>query len=58
MAGKLNLERLTEEEKEKLREYVNSVKEIKKEIFKLVKKGRSHRMKEEGGDMTNKELNI
>ena len=39
MAGKLNLERLTEEEKEKLKEYVNSVKEIKKEIGKLLKKG-------------------
>lgn len=58
MAGKLNLENLTIEEKEKLKEYVNSIKEIKKEIGKLIKKGKAHRVEEEGGDMMNKKLNI
>ena len=48
--GKLNLENLSIEEKEKLKEYVNSVKEIKKEITKLIKKGRgSHKVEEEEG---------
>lgn len=49
MANKLNLERLTTEEKEKLKEYVNSVKEIKKEIVKLIEKGRVSKMEEEEG---------
>ena len=58
MPGKLNLKNLTTEEKEKLKEYINSVKEINKEIGKLLEKGRAHEMQEEGGDMMNKELNI
>ena len=47
--SKLNLENLTIEEKEKLKEYVNSIKEIKKEIGKLIKKGGTHNMREEEG---------
>lgn len=34
--GKINLEHLTIEEKEKLKEYVDSLKEIKKEIKKML----------------------
>ena len=41
MAGKLNIANLKEEEKEKLRQYVDSLKEIKKEISKLVNKGKA-----------------
>ena len=46
MAGKLNIANLKEEEKEKLRQYVDSLKEIKKEISKLVNKGKSPMPKE------------
>jgi hypothetical protein len=49
--GKYNLENLTEEEKEKLFEYVASLKEIKKEIKKLLlKKKEGHLKTEEGGN--------
>lgn len=58
MASKLNLENLTIEEKEKLKEYVDSIKEIKKEIGKLIKKGNISKMQEEGGDKTGLYLNI
>ena len=58
MQGKLNLKNLTAEEKEKLKEYINSVKEIKKEIGKLLEKTRANEMYEDGGDTTGKELNI
>lgn len=58
MPGKLNLENLTTEEKEKLKEYINSVKEIKKEIGKLLGKTKHGTVKEDGGDMMDKELNI
>jgi len=53
MPGKLNLENLTFEEKEKLKEYVASVKEIKKEIGKLIKKGK---IKEDEGNNMSKGL--
>jgi hypothetical protein len=58
MSGKLNLKNLTTEEKEKLKGYINSVKEIKKEIGKLLEKSRAQEMQEYGGDMMNKTLNI
>jgi len=35
--GRVNLEHLTIEEKEKLKEYVDSLKEIKKEINKMLR---------------------
>lgn len=47
MAGKLNIANLKEEEKEKLRQYVESLKAIKKEISKLVNKGKSPKMPKE-----------
>lgn len=57
--SKLNLENLTIEEKEKLKEYVNSIKEIKKEIGKLIKKGGAYNMREEeGGNKSGLYLNI
>jgi len=58
MQGKLNLKNLTAEEKEKLKEYINSAKEIKKEIGKLLEKSRTSQVYEDGGDTTGKELNI
>jgi hypothetical protein len=66
MASKLNLENLSVEEKEKLKEYVDSIKEIKKEIVKLVKKGKAPQIQEDednmdsngGGDKTGLYLNI
>lgn len=47
---KLNLENLTAEEKEQLKQYVNSIKEIKKEINELLKKGKTPKIEEEGGN--------
>lgn len=55
---KLNLENLTTEEKEQLQQYVNSLKEIKKEIGKLIKKGGQKKMDEEGGNKFGLYLNI
>jgi len=56
--GRVNLEHLTIEEKEKLKEYVDSLKEIKKEINKMLSKG-SKKVDEIGGNQsTGKILNI
>lgn len=56
--GKVNLEHLTIEEKEKLREYIDSYKEIKKEIKKMLNKG-SKMVDETGGNKsTGLELNL
>jgi len=50
--AKYNFENLSPDEQTKLKEYVESVKEIKKEIGKLVKKSNTKKMKEEGGNMS------
>jgi hypothetical protein len=50
--AKYNFENLSPDEQTKLKEYVESVKEIKKEIEKLVKKSNTKKMKEEGGNMS------
>jgi hypothetical protein len=56
--GKVNLEHLTIEEKEKLKEYIDSYKEIKNEIKKMLNKG-SKMVDEIGGNQsTGKILNI
>ena len=56
--GKVNLEHLTIEEKERLKGYVDSLKEIKKEINKMLSKG-SKKVDEIGGNQsTGKILNI
>lgn len=49
---RLNLENLTVEEKEKLQQYAESLKEIKKEINKLIRKGGKvqPKIEEEGGN--------
>lgn len=47
------IQELTEDEKTKLREYMDAVKEIKKEIYELLHKDKM----QEGGDMTGKILN-
>jgi len=47
--GRLNLENLTSEEKEKLKKYVASIKEIKKEIGKMLRKGNPVKEKEKIG---------
>ena len=49
---KYNFEALTPDEKEKLQEYIASVKEIKKEIKKLVLKAEGKVIDEEGGNMS------
>lgn len=49
---KYNFENLSPDEKEKLEEYINSVKEIKKEIKKLVRKAEGKEMTEVGGNMS------
>jgi hypothetical protein len=49
---KYNFEALTPDEKEKLEEYVSSVKEIKKEIKKLLEKAKNGEMTETGGNMS------
>ena len=49
---KYNFENLSPDEKEKLEEYVSSVKEIKKEIKKLVAKSKGHNIDETGGNMS------
>ena len=47
--------KLSEDEKTQLKEYINSVKEIKKEIRGLMEKAK---MEERGGDMTGRMLNV
>jgi len=49
--SKYNLEALTPDEQNKLQEYIASVKEIQKEIKKLVSKVNSKEV-EEGGNMS------
>lgn len=49
---KYNFESLTPDEKEKLKEYIDSVKEIKKEIKKLLEKAKGKNIEEEGGNMS------
>jgi len=49
---KYNFENLSPDEKQKLEEYIESVKEIKKEIKKLVHKAKKPSMSEEGGNMS------
>lgn len=49
---KYNFESLTPEERQKLEEYVNSVKEIKKEIKKLIRKAEGKTLEKEGGNMS------
>ena len=49
---KYNFENLSPDEKEKLEEYISSVKEIKKEIKKLVNKAKGKSIDEEGGNMS------
>jgi hypothetical protein len=49
---KYNFEALTPDEKEKLEEYVSSVKEIKKEIKKLLEKAKENTVVETGGNMS------
>ena len=41
MASKYNIASLNEEEKEQLKEYIDSIAEIKRAIGKLVKKGKA-----------------
>jgi hypothetical protein len=49
---KYNFENLTPDEQTKLKEYVESVKEIKKEIKKLVRKSEGKTLEKEGGNMS------
>jgi hypothetical protein len=58
--GRLNLENLTYEEKEKLKEYVASIKEIKKEIGKMLRKGNPVQEEKEigGNQSTGKTLQL
>jgi hypothetical protein len=51
-SDKYNFENLSPDEKQKLEEYIESVKEIKKEIKKLVHKAKKPTMSEEGGNMS------
>ena len=49
----MNLDNLSIEEKEKLKEYVNSIKEIKKEVNELLTKaGSKLRDESSGGNMS------
>jgi hypothetical protein len=49
----MNLDNLSIEEKEKLKEYVNSIKEIKKEVNQLLEKaGSKLRDEGSGGNMS------
>ena len=58
--GRLNLENLTSEEREKLKEYVASIKEIKKEIGKMLRKGNPVQEEKEigGNQSTGKTLQL
>jgi len=49
---KYNLENLSPDEKTQLSEYIDSLKEIKKEIKTLMKKAKSPKIDEEGGNMS------
>jgi hypothetical protein len=49
---KYNFENLSPDEKEQLEEYVSSVKEIKKEIKKLIDKSKGKNIDETGGNMS------
>ena len=51
---KERIQELTEDEKTKLKEYMDAVKEIKREIFELLHKDKI----QEGGDMTGRILNV
>jgi hypothetical protein len=50
--AKYNFENLSPDEKQKLEEYIASVKEIKKEIKTLVKKAKGSDIDETGGNMS------
>ena len=50
--AKYNFENLSPDEQTKLKEYVDSIKEIKKEIGKLIKKSNTKKMESEGGNMS------
>jgi len=50
--AKYNLESLSPDEQTKLKEYISSVKEIRKEIKKLVEKAGAKDMETEGGNMS------
>ena len=50
--AKYNLESLSPDDQTKLKEYIASVKEIKKEIKKLVEKAGTKEMETEGGNMS------
>jgi hypothetical protein len=58
--GRLNLENLTYEEKEKLKEYVASVKEINKAISEMLHKAKTNPVQEEtgGNQSTGKTLEL
>ena len=58
--GRLNLKNLTYKEKEKLKEYVASIKEIKKEIGKMLRKGNPVQEEKEigGNQSTGKTLEL
>ena len=49
---KYNFENLSPDEKQKLEEYIASVKEIKKEIKNLVRKAKGKDIEETGGNMS------
>ena len=56
--GKYSLDHLTEEEKEQLKDYINSVKEIKKAIKEMLMKGQEVDEQTGGNQSTHKILNI
>lgn len=51
---KERIQELSPDEKTKLKEYMDAVKEIKKEIYELLHKDKMH----EGGDMTGRTLSV
>ena len=56
--GKYSLDHLTEEEKEQLKDYINSVKEIKKAIKEMLMKGQEVDEEVGGNQSSGKILNI
>jgi hypothetical protein len=56
--GRINLEHLTLEEKEKLKEYVDSLKEIKREIKKMLTPNPKKVTETGGNNSTELELNL
>jgi uncharacterized membrane protein YfhO len=50
--AKYNFENLSPDEKQKLEEYIESVKEINKEIKSLVRKAKGKDIEETGGNMS------